>query len=78
MSLELEKEVDRLNSKIMMLTRDLDRKHRECAERERQCLVMAEENLRLMQQIENIKTLLDNGSIGERGDACMAIDGGNL
>ena len=32
MSMELEKEVDRLNSKIMMLTRDLDRKHRECAE----------------------------------------------
>ena len=42
MTLELEKEVDRLNSKIMMLTRDLDRKHRECAELQKQCLVMSE------------------------------------
>ena len=42
MSIELEKEVDRLNSKIMMLTRDLDRKHRECAEYQRQCLAMSE------------------------------------
>lgn len=42
MSIELEKEVDRLNSKIMMLTRDLDRKHRECAELQKQCLVMSE------------------------------------
>jgi len=42
MTLELEKEVDRLNSKIMMLTRDLDRKHRECAELQKQCLAMSE------------------------------------
>ena len=42
MTLELEKEIDRLNSKIMMLTRDLDRKHRECAELQKQCLVMSE------------------------------------
>lgn len=42
MTLELEKEVDRLNSKIMMLTRDLDRKHRECAELQNQCLAMSE------------------------------------
>lgn len=42
MSIELEKEIDRLNSKIMMLTRDLDRKHRECAELQKQCLVMSE------------------------------------
>jgi hypothetical protein len=42
MSIELEKEVDRLNSKIMMLTRDLDRKHRECAVLQKQCLAMSE------------------------------------
>ena len=47
MSLNLEQENDRLNSKIMMLTRDLDRKHRECAERERQCMMLAEDNERL-------------------------------
>jgi chaperonin cofactor prefoldin len=39
MSIELEKEIDRLNSKIMMLTRDLDRKHRECAELQKQLSV---------------------------------------
>ena len=37
-----EQEIDRLNSKIMMLTRDLDRKHRECAELQKQCLAMSE------------------------------------
>ena len=42
MSLNFEQENDRLNSKIMMLTRDLDRKHRECAELQKQCLVMSE------------------------------------
>jgi len=60
------------------LKADLDRLHRERDNFQQQCSAMAEENLRLMQQIENIKTLLDNGAVGERGDACMAIDGGNL
>ena len=42
MSLNFEQEIDRLNSKIMMLARDLDRKHRECAELQKQCLVMSD------------------------------------
>ena len=46
MSLNLEQENDRLNSKIMMLTRDLDRKHRECAALQKQCLVLSEHVLR--------------------------------
>mgnify|MGYP003524032116 FL=1 len=46
MSMELEKEVDRLNSKIMMLTRDLDRKHRECAALQKQLSVLSEHVLR--------------------------------
>ena len=46
MSIELEKENDRLNSKIMMLTRDLDRKHRECAELQKQLSVLSEHVLR--------------------------------
>ena len=46
MSIELEKEIDRLNSKIMMLTRDLDRKHRECAELSKQLSVLSEHVLR--------------------------------
>ena len=46
MTLELEKEIDRLNSKIMMLTRDLDRKHRECAALQKQLSVLSEHVLR--------------------------------
>ncbi len=46
MSIELEKENDRLNSKIMMLTRDLDRKHRECAALQKQLSVLSEHVLR--------------------------------
>ena len=46
MSIELEKEIDRLNSKIMMLTRDLDRKHRECAALQKQLSVLGEHVLR--------------------------------
>ena len=46
MSIELEKEIDRLDSKIMMLTRDLDRKHRECAELQKQLSVLSEHVLR--------------------------------
>lgn len=46
MSIELEKEIDRVNSKIMMLTRDLDRKHRECAELQKQLSVLSEHVLR--------------------------------
>jgi len=63
---------------LTILKNDLDRLHRERDSFQQQCSAMAEENLRLMQQIENIKTLLDNGVIGERGHACMSIDGGNL
>ena len=80
--INLEQEIDRLNSKIMMLTRDLDRKHRECAERERQCMMLAEDNERLQDELKNIKNtiavFLNGGAVGERGEACMSIDGGNL
>ena len=44
--INLEQEIDRLNSKIMMLTRDLDRKHRECAELQKQLSVLSEHVLR--------------------------------
>ncbi len=46
MSINLEQEIDRLNSKIMMLTRDLDRKHRECAALQKQLSVLSEHVLR--------------------------------
>jgi hypothetical protein len=68
--------------RIDALKKDLDRKHRECAERERQVLVMAEENERLNDELTRIKSaingLLYGGAVGERGEACLSIDGGNL
>ena len=70
------------NEQMQALKKDLDRKHRECAERERQCLVMAEENERLNDELTRIKSIiagfLHGGAVGERGEACMSIDQGNL
>ena len=68
--------------RIDALKKDLDRKHRECAERERQCLMLAEDNERLNDELTRIKStiagFLNGGAVGERGNACMSIDGGNL
>lgn len=72
------------NERIQSLKRDLDRKHRECAEKERQCLVQAEEIERLESELTKLKVTVSdffNGcytEVGERGQACMAIDGCNL
>ncbi len=67
---------------MQALKKDLDRKHRECAERERQVLVMAEEVERLNDELTRIKSIiagfLHGGAVGERGEACLSIDGGNL
>lgn len=67
---------------IDALKKDLDRKHRECAERERQCMMLAEDNERLQDELKHIKAIiagfLNGHAVGERGEACMAIDGGNL
>ena len=75
-------EEERLQTQVMMLKRDLDKKHRECAERERQCMMLAEDNERLQDELKNIKNtiavFLNDGAVGERGEACMSIDGGNL
>ncbi len=68
--------------RIDALKKDLDRKHRECAERERQCMMLAEDNERLQDELKNIKNtiavFLNCGAVGERGEACMSIDGSNL
>ena len=70
------------NERIDALKKDLDRKHRECAERERQCMMLAEDNERLQDELKNIKNtiavFLNGGAVGERGEACMSIDGSNL
>ena len=68
--------------RIDALKKDLDRKHRECAERERQCMMLAEDNERLQDELKHIKNtiavFLNGGAVGERGKACMSIDGSNL
>ena len=70
------------NERIDALKKDLDRKHRECAERERQCMMLAEDNERLQDELKHIKNtiavFLNGGAVGERGEACMSIDGSNL
>lgn len=70
------------NERIDALKKDIDRKHRECAERERQCMMLAEDNERLQDELKNIKNtiavFLNDGAVGERGEACMSIDGSNL
>ena len=70
------------NECIDALKKDLDRKHRECAERERQCMMLAEDNERLQDELKNIKAIiagfLNGHAVGERGQACMSIDGSNL
>lgn len=59
------------NECIDALKKDLDRKHRECAERERQCMMLAEDNERLQDELKNIKNtiavFLNGGAVGERG-----------
>jgi len=67
---------------ITALKNDLDRLHRERDNFQQQCSAMAEENERLHDELKRIKSainkLLYGDAVGERGDACMAIDGGNL
>jgi len=71
--------------RIDALKKDLDRKHRECAERERQVLMLAEDNERLNDDLRRARDALASvliglggHAVGERGEACMAIDGSNL
>ena len=59
------------NERIDALKKDIDRKHRECAERERQCMMLAEDNERLQDELKHIKNtiavFLNGGAVGERG-----------
>lgn len=54
------------------LKNDLDRMHRERDSFQQQARVLAEEVERLSSMF------VDDGAVGERGHACMSIDGGNL
>ena len=73
------------NERIDALKKDIDRKHRECAERERQVLMLAEDNERLNDDLRRARDALagvlmglGGHAVGERGEACMSIDGSNL
>jgi len=57
---------------IQILKNDLDRLHRERDSFQQQARVLAEEVERLSSMF------VGDGAVGERGHACMSIDGGNL
>ena len=57
---------------ITALKNDLDRLHRERDSFQQQARVLAEEVERLSSMF------VGDGAVGDRGKACMAIDGGNL
>ena len=67
---------------IKILKNDLDRLHRERDSFQQQSSAMASENERLSDELTRIKNtiagFLNGGAVGERGHACMSIDGGNL
>lgn len=67
---------------LTILKNDLDRLHRERDSFQQQARVLAEENERLHDELTRIKStiagFLNGGVIGERGEACLSIDGGNL
>ena len=67
---------------ITALKRDLNIKHREVAELQKQLSITSEEYECLHDELKRIKSAINKflygGVIGERGDACVAIDGGNL
>ena len=56
------------------LKADLDRLHRERDSFQRQASVLAEE----VERLNSLFLAGFNHAVGERGDACLSIDGGNL
>jgi len=70
---------------IQQLKTDLDRIHRERENFHIQCSAQAEEierlnakNAELQAKLDDVTLILLGGAIGERGHACMSVDGGNL
>lgn len=59
---------------IQILKNDLDRLHRERDSFQEQARVLAEE----VERLNNLFLVGFNQAVGERGHACMAIDGSNL
>ena len=68
--------------RIDALKKDLDRLHRERDSFQQQARCLADENERLNDELTRIKSaiagFLNGHAVGERGEACMSIDGSNL
>ena len=64
-------ENSRLTKENEQLLKDLHRIDSARQAAVNQCAVMAE-------RINELESIVCGGAVGERGDACMAIDGGNL
>lgn len=71
-NMNLEQENDMLHTQVMLLKRQIDGLHKERDSFQRQANVLAGEVVRLNSM------LVQGGAVGERGDACLSIDGGNL
>lgn len=62
------------NSDIEKLKADLDRVHRERDSFQQQARALASE----VERLNDLLFSFTNYTVGERGHACMSIDGGNL
>lgn len=76
---------DPRDEQIDTLKADLDRLHRERENFHIQCSAQAEEierlnakNADLQARLDDVMLILLGGAVGERGHACMSVDGGNL
>jgi outer membrane murein-binding lipoprotein Lpp len=67
----LKAENERLTKENEQLMKDVHRIDSARQAAVNQCAAMAE-------RIEELESIVCGGAIGERGDACMSVDGGNL
>jgi outer membrane murein-binding lipoprotein Lpp len=67
----LKAENSRLMKQVEQLMKDVHRIDSARQSAVSQCAAMAE-------RIDELESVVCGGAIGERGDACMSVDGGNL
>jgi outer membrane murein-binding lipoprotein Lpp len=67
----LKAENSRLMKQVEQLMKDVHRIDSARQAAVSQCAAMAE-------RIDELESVVCGGAIGERGDACMSVDGGNL
>ena len=71
---ELKSKLKLCEASNLKLLLDLDRLHRERDSFQEQARVLAEE----VERLNGLFLVGFNQAVGERGDACLSIDGGNL